>query len=516
MAARIKERLLAEKMDAVRKAGEWSPNVLEKLETLIRAGDDYELFRINPLRFAADRGIAENEAIDAFLHGAREGMFQMEWNLVCPTCGDSVNSFRSLNRLNSHFYCTVCDLNSEATLDDFIHINFTISPEIRVIAYHHPESLSIEDYHLKYHFNRSAAIPNGPRFIDAVPGLVKALSWLGPGQRKRFVLDAAGGSLTFNDLMHHLSAVVTVSGAPAEKPQPVTVRLEGGNLVPGQAVVAPGKLIFTVESRTADRASMMILNFPQGFTRTPLVFEPFLSGKRLISLQTFRDLFSSEVIQETEGIGIRDITILFTDLKGSTALYERIGDLQAFSLVHQHFERLGTVINECSGAFVKTIGDAVMASFLNPVDAVKAALEMNKEIARFNRAFTRRDLILKIGIHKGACIAVTLNDRLDYFGQTVNTASRVQGLAGSEEVYITEEVFTFPGVKALLRGYKVFAGRAKLKGIQEQIQVYKIAAAPARDGAGEMESVDAASLDAGDAAACLKASAAPAASKRAP
>jgi class 3 adenylate cyclase len=511
MAARVKDRILAEKMGAVRNAREWSPNVLEKMETLIRSGDDYELFRINPLRFAADRGIVENEAIDAFLHGARQGLFQMEWNLVCPTCGDSVDSFRTLNKLNSHFYCTVCDLNSEATLDDFIQVNFTISPEIREIAYHHPESLSIEDYHLKYHFNQSAAIPNGPRFIDAVPGLVKGLSYLGPGQNKRIVLDTTGGSLTFNDLMHHLSAAITVSGAPAEKPQPVIVRLEGGKLVPGQAVVAPGKLIFTLENRTAARASMMILNFPPGFTKTRLVFEPFLSGKKLISIQTFRDLFSSEVIQGTEGIGVRDITILFTDLKGSTALYERIGDLKAFSLVHQHFDRLGTVINECSGAFVKTIGDAVMASFLNPVDAVKAALGMNKEIARFNRAFASKDLILKIGIHKGPCIAVTLNARLDYFGQTVNTASRVQGLAGSEEVYVTEEVFNFPGVKALLKGYRVFAGRVKLKGIQEEIQVFKIAAAPSGNGAEGGGSADGQPAGLG-----LRASAAPAASKQAP
>jgi class 3 adenylate cyclase len=516
MTARIKERVLGEKLNAVRKAREWSPKVLEKLESLIRTGDDEELFRINPPRFAADRGIAESEAIDAFLHGARQGMFQMEWNLVCPTCGDPVDSFRSLNKVNTHFYCTVCDLNSEATLDDFIHVDFTLSPEIRDIAYHHPESLSIEDYHLKYHFNRSAAMPNGPRFIDAAPGFIKALSWLGPGQKKRFEIETTGGSITFNDMMHHLSAAVTVSGAPAEKPQPVTVRLEGGKLVPGQSVVGPGKLVFTVENRTASRASMMILSFPPGFTRSSLVFEPFLSGKKLISIQTFRELFSTEVIQASEGIGVRDITILFTDLQGSTALYERIGDLKAFSLVHQHFERLGTVINEYSGVFIKTIGDAVMASFLNPVDAVKAGLEMNKEIARFNRAFTSRDMILKIGIHKGACIAVTLNDRLDYFGQTVNTASRVQGLAGPEEIYLTDEVFSFPGVKALLRGCKVFAGRAKLKGIQEQIPVYKVAAAPARDGDFDLESVDAASLDAEDAATDLKASRAPAASKRAP
>ncbi len=477
MAARIKERVLVEKMDAVRKAREWSSNVLEKAESLIRTGDEDELFRINPLRFAADRGMAEGEAIDAFLYAARQGMFQMEWNLVCPTCGDPVDSFSSLNKVNSHFYCAFCDVSSEAALDDFIHVNFTLSPEIRDLAYHQPESLSIEDYHLKYHFNRSAAIPNGPRFIDAVPGLVKALSWLGPAQKKRFEIESSGGSLTFNDMMHHLSAAVTVSGAPAEKPQAVVVRLEGGKLVPGQAVVGPGKLVFTVENRTAARLPMMVLSFPPGFTKSQLVFEPFLSGKKLISCQTFRELFGSEVIQRSEGIRVRDITILFTDLRGSTALYERIGDLKSFSLVHQHFGRLATVIKEHSGALIKTIGDAVMASFLNPVDAVKAALEMNKEIARFSRAFTRGDMILKIGIHKGACIAVTLNDRLDYFGQTINTASRVQGLAGPEEVYLTEDVFAFPGVKELLRGYTVFAGRAKLRGVQEQIQIYKVDAA---------------------------------------
>ena len=71
-----------------------------------------------------------------------------------------------------------------------------------------------------------------------------------------------------------------------------------------------------------------------------LNFQPFLSGKRLLISQTFRDLFRSEVIKATEGIAIRDVTLLFTDLKGSTALYQRIGDLNAYMHVQRHFERL--------------------------------------------------------------------------------------------------------------------------------------------------------------------------------
>jgi class 3 adenylate cyclase len=495
MAARLKEKILAEKMKGLAAAKEWSPRVIEKLMTLIREADGEALFRINPIRFAADRGMIEHEAVDLFLHATHLAMFQLEWGLVCPTCGDAVESFRALDKLNAHFHCSICNLNGEASLDDFIQVSFTISPELREISYHHPEALSVEDFHFKYHFNQSAVMPDGPRFIDAAASLVKGLSYLAPGQRKRFEVEMQAGTLAFNDLMHHASGEVSVraaSGATAPgaaapgaalpakgAPEVVRVRLEGGTVVPESASVSAGKVQFVVENNTAGKASMMILGFPPGFVKKPLRFEPFLSGKKLLTFQTFRNLFSSEVIQGSEGIGVRDITILFTDLKGSTALYERIGDLKAFSLVHQHFERLGRVINQSSGALVKTIGDAVMATFLNPLDAVKAALEMNKEIGRFNRGLANRDVILKIGIHKGPCIAVTLNDRQDYFGQTVNTASRVQGLAGAEEIYVTNEVFGFPGVKGLLKGCKVFAGKVKLKGMREETQVYKISLAPA-------------------------------------
>ena len=84
------------------------------------------------------------------------------------------------------------------------------------------------------------------------------------------------------------------------------------------------------------------------------------------------------------------------------------------------------------------------------------------------------DVILKIGIHRGPCIAVTLNDCLDYFGQTINIASRVQGLADSREVYVSEEIYQAPGVQQFLEKFEIIPGRAHLKGIQTEMQVYKI------------------------------------------
>ena len=193
----------------------------------------------------------------------------------------------------------------------------------------------------------------------------------------------------------------------------------------------------------------------------------------------FADLFRSEVIKAREGIAVRDIALLFTDLKGSTALYDRIGDLNAFALVQRHFDLLQDVVTRHHGAIIKTIGDAVMATFLEPADAVAAALSMRNEIDAFNRKQADRALILKIGIHKGAAIAVTLNERLDYFGQTVNIAARVQQLADAEEIFVSEDVYSAEGVQALLGSREVVSNVFKLKGVQQDLRVFRITKDPA-------------------------------------
>ena len=207
---------------------------------------------------------------------------------------------------------------------------------------------------------------------------------------------------------------------------------------------APGKIVFNVENATSELGLVCIAQLPPGFdiTTIPLKFVPFLNGKRVLTTQTFRDLFRSEVIKASEGIGVKNITLLFTDLKGSTELYERIGDLNAFSLVQRHFERLLDVTVRNNGAIIKTIGDAVMASFLKPADAVKAALAMRNEIAAFNAEQADRALILKIGIHTGPAIAVTLNDRLDYFGQNVRTSPLASKVSPKRAKFASRRTFT--------------------------------------------------------------------------
>jgi class 3 adenylate cyclase len=240
----------------------------------------------------------------------------------------------------------------------------------------------------------------------------------------------------------------------------------------------PGKVVLKLEQASASKAALLVWGaLLQEIRDYPDVqFTPCLTAKRLFACQTFHDLFRAEVFQESEGFGVKNVTILFTDLKSSTQLYNQIGDLNAFALVREHYGVLNKAILNQHGAIVKTIGDAIMATFTQPEAAVGAGLEMLRELHRLNQASQRGDLVLKIGIHSGAAISVTLNERIDYFGQTVNIASRVQSVAGGDEIYLTDDIYTSSGVPELLEQHHCLVEpmQIELKGIDQPVKVYKL------------------------------------------
>jgi class 3 adenylate cyclase len=490
----LNETLLDDLLSKLESVRSWSPRVISKLETLMHAGDDYALFRINPIQFATDKGIAESEAIDLFLHSAKLGLFEMEWHLVCATCGNVVESFRQMHKLHSTYICNQCAFENTATLDDYIQVSFTISSSIRDIAFHHPESLPAEDLLFKYKLARGVhSWLDGWSHEDLIHAVTKLLAYLEPGEKRRVEFPGELGLVIITNLTNRTTAGFPVASESISDHQTITIQIANGQfdmidreapsgrLDYGYAALSfdhlgslsTGPVIVEMENSMEQRACIWIAHFTGQPPRKGITFDPFLSGKRLITTQTFRSLFRSETVSVNENIGVKDITFLFTDLKGSTALYDQIGDPKAYFLVRQHFDTLGNAINHYEGATVKTIGDAVMAAFMNPLDAVHAALEMLREIVAFNHNISDK-LVLKIGIHTGHSIVVTLNDRLDYFGQTVNIASRVQGLADAGEIYISEDVYTFPGVQDAVDQYNIASEQVIVKGISGKIQVYKI------------------------------------------
>jgi class 3 adenylate cyclase len=478
--ATIDEKLLEQRLTALESARNWSPRLVSKLESHIRSASDAELLRINPLKFAADKGLAEAETIDLFLHAASLGLFEMNWILLCPVCSCVIDSFRTLKNLDSHCRCTICHIDLVADLDDLIAVTFTVSPAIRRIAYHDPETLSAADYLLRYASAPEGLIPDGTPFAKVKEIMTRAVAYLEPGKTIQIEVDAEAGALYGFSVDGDTGFLFPIDPALPAGDRKIAVGCDENSCQPNGVTLPSGKLTFDITSSGKKRVVLGVFQFPPNVGRPPpLHFAPFLSGKRLLTTQTFRDLFRSEVIRGSEGLGVKDIALLFTDLKGSTALYDRIGDLNAFSLVQQHFDRLQEVTVRHNGAIIKTIGDAVMAAFLKPADAVQAALDMRSEIASFNERQPDKALILKIGIHKGAAIAVTQNERLDYFGQTVNIAARVQNLADADEIFVSQDVYEAAGVRAELAAFPVESQTAHLRGVQQELPVFRVGAGAA-------------------------------------
>ena len=474
MEPRINEPELDERLAALETVRTWSPRLISKLESLIRTGDDRALFRINPLTFAAERNIAEAEAIDLFLHATSRGLFEMDWLLVCPMCACIVRSFGSLRTLEKHYRCALCRTDYEAKLDDYITVTFTVSSKIRPIPFHNPEDLDAWDYCFECRVMPDGLTPDGESWAAIFKAATRDVRFLPPHSTARIDIEAGCGTLIGWDFDADAGFEIAVAGEPASAPQSMTIQYHEKSCEPADGRIAPGAIALEIRNASGRRRLVGVSVIPEGFSHPHLHFRPFLTGKRLLTSHTFRTLFRSEVIRASEGIGVKEITLLFTDLKGSTALYDRIGDLNAFSLVQQHFDRLQDVTVANNGTVIKTIGDAVMAAFLNPLDAVRAAVAMLDEMEAFNRDHSDRLLILKIGLHKGASIAVTLNDRLDYFGQAVNIAARIQSLAQAEEIYLSQEIHDYPGVGELLEPFAVERRMAQLKGVDLEVPVFRV------------------------------------------
>lgn len=202
-----------------------------------------------------------------------------------------------------------------------------------------------------------------------------------------------------------------------------------------------------------------------------------VAGHALLLLPEFQKLFPQQRLLPDESLNVTRAALLFTDLAGSTAIYARRGDPRAYHLVRLHFEELFSAADRCGGLMVKTIGDAVMAAFQTPAEALGAGLEMQEAVAGLNRRANLSDderLILKVGVHSGPCLSVTLNDRPDYFGTTVNIAARVQGLSRGNDLVLTEAVRADAEARALLGDRPLESLSATLKGIDEPVLVHRL------------------------------------------
>ncbi|HVJ91887.1 MAG TPA: DUF5939 domain-containing protein [Labilithrix sp.] len=373
---------------------------------LIRTGPDADLIRMRPFEFAHDRGLHGREVLRVLLYAVTLGIVELRWALVCPSCRTANDQVASLAEVGAESHCHLCDLSYGIELDRAVEATFVPHPSVREVP---SQMFCIGGPWRTPHVVVQAVVDQGAvRTLEA------------PAKPGRYRLFARGGAVASLDVDGH---------APAQ----AAAKLEGGSISPAELRVPPGgKVIVTNASDAPLHVKIEHLGYATLAATAHLV----------TTMSEFRRFFSKDLLKPSTPLKVTSSAILFSDLTGSTALYTKAGDAAAFRFVDDHFDVLRKVISDHGGVVVKTMGDAVMACFLEPVSCVRAATACLHAFETFRMRAPNGELTgLKLGLYAGPCYVVTANEAIDYFGQTVNCASRVQHCAESGELVFEDNVY---------------------------------------------------------------------------
>jgi len=374
-----------------RRFGEW----------LARA-PDIDVMHIRPFQVADRWNEPRETVLTLCLEGVVAGLLRMHWDIVCPSCRTAASRVEHLYELREGGHCGFCDIRFDLPLDQAVEAVFQPSPALREVT---PLPYCTGGPAATPHVFAQAHLPkDGEAHFRAPPE---------PGPYRVFVRGGANASL-----------VVAPAGAGSARFEATAL-----GMTPPAVTVAPGaEVVVYQQGGTARHAKIEQLAW----------IDQAATAHRMSLQPRFRRLFSGEVLSPGRQLQVARVALLFSDLSASTALYSRVGDAIAFRLVQDHFELLRDKITAENGVVVKTIGDAVMAAFSDEGAALRAAVAMQAAWDAFRAPRPDGgDTMLKIGIHAGPAFVVTANGVLDYFGQTVNVAARLQGAAHEREIVVT-------------------------------------------------------------------------------
>ena len=410
------------------------PNLLDYL----RHAPIVDLRSIRPVALAKLWSVPPDQAVELFLAAARKGVVGMGWELLCPRCRGAKSRVSRLQDLPKGAHCSACNIDYERNFSRNVELTFHPASWIR------PQSDG----------EMCMLGPGSARHVK-FQGEVAARS------AKSFELALAPGPYRFRTVE---------AGDEADR------EIGADGIIP--TLVARGSDIVLEEASARNELAI------RNESDKPLVFvvedrnwaKDALTGERVIAMPAFRRLSPEQLLRPGDNAEIDWIAVMFTDLKGSTELYDALGDAPAYNLVRDHFSFLSDRVQRNHGFVVKTVGDAIMAAFSRPDHAVRAALAIQDDVASFNaaRGAGATPIVLKLGLHAGPCIAVTTGDALDYFGATVNVAARLENQCRGGEVIVSEDVAGDAETAAALADRTQIEETAMLRGVSAPVRFVRI------------------------------------------
>jgi adenylate cyclase len=421
---------------------------VQKLRNHLLGASDLEVVRMRPFE-VADRWREDRTAVlRLFLHAARVGVLDINWTVLCPSCRVAVRQTLTLSQVKSQAHCETCQVEFGADLSKSVEARFTVNSAVRPARRE------------TYCIGGPGNMPQILAQLRVQPGEVRREEFTDPTGGLRVRCYQSPGILPLSGMRVTCGA----AGLKVEAGTPGVLEVE--NALPAEALVVVERETWRESAATAAMVT---------------------------SIQDFRDLFPNEAVAPGEEIGIESLAVLFTDLKGSTELYQKLGDSKAFGFVQNHFRYLVESVSLHRGGVVKTMGDAVMATFASGRDAVEAAVEMQRDWDTFRSerfSTVQREKLgvghrsksdfegvtLKIGIHQGPAIAINNAGKLDYFGTMVNKAARVQAQSVGDDVVFSLAVAEDPEVRRYVAstGLKEEVVSVPLKGLEGDHILHRI------------------------------------------
>ncbi len=402
-------------------------DLVQRLETFLRESPDLDLSHIRPLAVARQWGRDQWDVLRLFLHTPVCGLLDLRWEILCPNCRASgQGSSASLSNLKRGAHCDVCQIQFDAEFDKSVELKFSVNPAVRPVE---SQTFCL------------AGPGTKPHILSQLP--------LEPREESEWKLPRGNGPLRLRS-------------PQIKEPRDIDAEM-----------LAPDGKGFLIECetggfvvRSSPGAGIRIHN-PNPF---PILVsieqtswnDDILTAARITNWQDFRDLFANEVISPTEQVTVGSQVVLFTDLRGSTAMYHGMGDPKAYALVRNHFSILVEAVRAHHGTVVKTIGDAVMAAFYRVDEALAAVKQMHVNLSATKNNLSA-PLALKSSLHVGPCLVVNANDKLDLFGTSINLAARMVDCCKGGDLTVSNELFLRPETAEFVRALPTPPEKSEIK-----------------------------------------------------
>jgi class 3 adenylate cyclase len=402
--------------------------LVDKLVALLRDRPDEEVAALRPFELARLWGAERREVLRAFLYATEVGLTELSWQINCPVCRVGASVKGALGELGESSHCGACEIDYEVDFAKHVEAVFPVSTAVRRVT-------------------PTLYCASSPAFLPHVLAQLR----LDPGAERTHTMRIPPGALHLRTLWTRRTADLELAHAPAK----LVVTVNESSIKTMESGTSSGTTEVVVKNATSEEVALL-------FERSAWSADAVL-GTAIASMPEFTNLFATEAPAAGVELKVGHVALLFSDLTGSTALYEKVGDAKAFAIVEDHFAICDAEIARHGGAVVKTMGDAVMASFPTLVEATRASVAM---IRAHDAKYRSMGLGVKIGVHAGPCLMVRANERLDYFGTTVNVTARLQAQAHASEVVMTEENARAPLLSEPIAGLPERRFDAHLKGIQ--------------------------------------------------